>query len=241
MSCYDSSSNPSDENLLLIGPTSYKKTILKAWLESVGKDPETYFLTKNTEVQNLIGASSLDDDNKLGLIRDQMKNNYEESFGHKLEDKQLNDIIVNDKLCTKYIKECYNYLNELKESLKDNKDSSLKIITSFHLGIIPRSFIYGNCLILKGIESPQPSVIERFNSILENPRYLELTEDNQQIYNNSNIFEKIYNNNNKLTLPNNSKFKIIFTSRNIHKKSLSEALFQDALLFIVLVIKKNSI
>ena len=105
MSCYDSSSNPSDENLLLIGPTSYKKTILKAWLESVGKDPETYFLTKNTEVQNLIGVSTLDDDNKLGLIRDQMKNNYEESFGHKLEDKQLNDIIVNDnendKLCTK--------------------------------------------------------------------------------------------------------------------------------------------
>jgi len=63
----------------------------------------------------------------------------------------------------------------------------------------------------------------KIHSILENPRYLVLTEDNQQIYNNSDIFKTIYNNNNKLTLPNNSKFKIIFTSRNIHKKSLSEA------------------
>ena len=76
---------------------------------------------------------------------------------------------------------------------------------------MPFCFIFGKILILKGIENPQPSVIERLNSVLENPKYLALTEDNQGIYNNPEIFEKIYGNKNKLTLPNNPNFKIILT------------------------------
>lgn len=34
---------------------------------------------------------------------------------------------------------------------------------------------------MKGIENPDPSVIEKLNSVLENSRYLVLNEDNQDI------------------------------------------------------------
>jgi len=233
MSCNENDSILSNENLLLIGPTSYKETIIKDWLKSINKynNSQTYFITKNTEVQNLIGASSLDNEEKIGNLRIKMKENFNEYFDDfDLDDKNFyenleakKDININMKQSMKYIKECYDYFDILREGSKNNTDSILKTITSFNLGIVPFCFIFGKILILKGIENPQPSVIERLNSILENPKYLALTEDNQGIYNNPKIFEKIYENKNKLTLPNNPNFKIILTSRNIHRRSLSEA------------------
>ena len=228
MSCSYINSIPSDENLLLIGPTSYKETIIKDWLNSIDKNPETYYLTKNTEVQNLIGASSLDDEENIDNLLAEMKENLKE-LDLDLDDKNFNENLEKKEnkiniQCMKYIKECYNnFINLQKQLLEKKNHSNLKTITSFHIGIIPKSYIYGKILILKGIENPQPSVIERLNSILENPRFLVLTEDNQGIYNNQIIFEKINNSKNRISLPNNSNFKIIFTSRNVNNKSLSEA------------------
>ena len=43
---------------------------------------------------------------------------------------------------------------------------------------MPKDYLFGKKLILKGIEHPDSSVIERLNPVLENPRYLILTEDN---------------------------------------------------------------
>ena len=228
MSCSETNSIPSNENLLLIGPTCYKETILKDWLESVDKKGEIYFLTKNTEVQNLIGGSSLDDGEKLDILIDQIRNDFKESYECDVEDKKFDNLLIEEKdpmknHCMKYINKCYKYLNKLRKDLKKNKDGNLNMITSFHLGIIPSSFIYGKILILKGIENPSPSVIERMNSLIENKRYLVLTEDNQGIFNNRNIFEEVYENKSKITLPHNPNFRIIFTSRNSHNKLLSEA------------------
>jgi len=111
MSCNEFSSNPSDENLLLIGPTSYKETIIKDWLKSIGKynNSQTYFVTKNTEVQNLIGASSLDNDEKIWNLLTKMKKNFQEYFDDfDLDDKNFDknlgekkDININEKLCMK--------------------------------------------------------------------------------------------------------------------------------------------
>lgn len=54
--------------------------------------------------------------------------------------------------------------------------------------IVPKAFIFGKKLILKGIEYPDSSVIEGLNIILENSRPLIITEDNQEIYNDDKIF-----------------------------------------------------
>ena len=220
---------PSDENILLIGNTSYKETLIKNWLKSVNKKSETYFLAKNTEVQNLIGFSSLDDEERLGDIRVQIEKDFKENFNKDINDlnEENVDEVLNkrtEKNCMKYMIECYNKFKTLTYNLKKNKNNSLKTETSFHLGIIPSSYIYGKILILKGIENPPSSVVERLNSCLENPRYLVLTEDNQEIFNNKNIFEKVYKNQkNKISLPNNPGFKIIFTSRQVNNKAFSEA------------------
>ena len=96
-------------------------------------------------------------------------------------------------------------------------------MTSFNLGIIPKAFIFGKKLILKGIENPESSVIERLNSILENPRHLIITEDNQEIYNDDKIFRKIYKENIK-SVPLNDSFRIFFTSREVFLVKLSKAL-----------------
>ena len=56
----------------------------------------------------------------------------------------------------------------MKKSFNENNNQiGLKTVTSFNLGIIPTDFIFGKKLILKGIEHPEPSVIERLNPILE--------------------------------------------------------------------------
>ena len=104
----------------------------------------------------------------------------------------------------------------------------MKTITSFHLGILTLDFIFGKKLILKGIENPPPSVIERLNPILENERELLLTEDNEKIFNNEGIFKTIYeeNKNNKYEkrfIPCNIKFSLFLTSRKIFNVGLSEA------------------
>ena len=95
----------------------------------------------------------------------------------------------------------------------------MESITSFNLGIVSSSYIFGNLLIIKGIENPSPSVIERLNSILEYPRNFVLSEDNQEIYNNNEIFMKIYNDKNKTVIPYNNNFGVIFTAKSIKDKS----------------------
>ena len=49
-----------------------------------------------------------------------------------------------------------------------------------------------------------------------------LTEDNQEIFNNDNIFKKVYKQNNK-TIPCNSDFSLFFTLREFLHGRLSEA------------------
>ena len=49
-----------------------------------------------------------------------------------------------------------------------------------------------------------------------------MTEDNQEIFNNTKILKKIFNSNRK-SIPLNPKFNIFFTSRDVFLGSLSEA------------------
>ena len=233
MTCSLKNESPSNENILLAGTTCYKEYLLNEWLNlKIQKNfVDTFFLTKNTETENLIGTSSLDDEKKLenqinNLIDDAIlyfnlddKNIEKEEYNKKLE------IIKKDKdkhQCLNYIYKIILKFKDLKESFNKNNQIGIKTVTSFNLGIVPKNFIFGKKLILKGIENPEPSVIERLNPILENPRYLIITEDNQEIYNDDKIFNKIYDENNK-SIPFNDTFNIFFTSKEVFHARLSQA------------------
>lgn len=169
-------------------------------------------MTKNTEIESLIGTSSLDDEKKLeqqinnlidytfdyfNLDTNDLKN--DEDYKEKFEIIKNN--INKNNTCIYYIYESILKLERLGESFNKNNDQiGLKTVISFNLGIIPIFFVFGKKLILKGIEHPEPSVLERLNSILENPRYLFLSEDNQEIFNEDKSFKKNYNSNKK-TIP----------------------------------------
>jgi hypothetical protein len=177
MTCEYESGTPSNENLLLIGRTGFKEYILKEWLSSEDKDYEIYYLTKNTEVENLMGVYSLDDEEKLEI----QEKNFNDDKNKYLKKNEKEDA------CVKYIEMIIGKFGDLKSELSDGSmigNSCKKRIntkTSFHLGIIPKCYLFGKKIILKGIENPSPSVIERLNPLLENPRNLVLTEDNQNI------------------------------------------------------------
>ena len=238
MSCSLKSESPSIENILLAGTSSYKEYLLNTWLGIkliTDKSIDSLFLTKNTETDNLIGISSLDDENKLDIkINNLIDNaifyfdlpstkipvdNYEEKFQLIKKNKK----IVNC-LCLNYLYENIKKLKYLKNSFNNvnNEQIGLKTVTSFNLGIVPKAYIFGKKLILKGIENPESSVIERLNPILENPRHLIITEDNQEIYNDDKIFKKIYKENIK-SVPLNDSFRIFFTSREVFQVKLSKA------------------
>ena len=75
---------------------------------------------------------------------------------------------------------------------------------------------------MKGIEHPEPSVIERLNSVLENPRYLILIEVNQEFLMIIKYLEKKYRTNKK-NIPYKRSFSLFFTSKEIFHCQLSEA------------------
>ena len=234
MSCFLKSETPGPENLLLIGATSYKEYLLNEWLSlKVQKDKiDSYYLTKNTETENLIGSSSLDDEKKLDVKIENLTDNAiiyfhldSSNFGEEnnLSKFKLIKKHKDENPCLNYIYETLKKLKKLKRSFRKKNQIGLKTVTSFNLGIVPKAFMFGKKLILKGIENPETSIIERLNPILENPRNLIITEDNQEIYNDEKIYRKIYKKNIK-SVPENEFFRIFFTSNEFYQVKLSNAL-----------------
>jgi len=240
MSCSLYSDTPSQETLLLEGPTSYKSYLLEKWLElSTGKySYEEHFVTKSTETQDLIGLSTLDDKEKLSNLIDSLIEKsilylsmQKEDIQGVREDKLqiiMNELGVDEKgnvsrkhnYCLEYIYRCIIELMELEANY--DKIKGVKTMTSFNLGIVTSACIFGQKLIIKGIDQISPSVIERINSVLEYPRSLVLTEDSQGIFNNQQIFKDLYQSNRR-SIPFSENFNIYFTSRETFNGKLSEA------------------
>jgi len=234
MSCSLNSDTPSIESLLLEGPTSYKSHLLELWLtSSTGKDSyEEHFVTKNTETQDLIGLSTLDDKEKLSNLIDFLIDKAIKHLSEKKESikgerkdkfKLIKDELESDNgnnIGLEYIYRCVKELIKLEESY--DKSQGIKTMTSFSLGIVSSACIFGQKLIMKGIDQISPSVIERINSVLEYPRSLVLTEDTQGIFNNKNIFSNLYKSNRR-SIPISDYFAIYFTSREVFNGRLSEA------------------
>ena len=215
MTCSANSCKPSNENILLSGLTSYKTYLLYKWLDSLYYNYkemyDTLYLTKKSEAQDLLGVSTLDSDEGIENQIKELK-----KYENKLKKAQkINNIDYNQK----YIEYCIKKLEDIKKS----HDRGMPLF-SFHLGPLTKSFLYGKKLIIKGIENPHPSVIERLNPILENPRNLVLIEDNQKIFNDENLFKNVYGEeNNKTSIPINSNYSVFLTSREIFNEGLSKA------------------
>lgn len=67
----------------MVGNTCYKENILNKWLNLTIQNEriDSLFLTKNIEIENLIGSSSLDDENKLDIqIKELIDNTIEYFF-----------------------------------------------------------------------------------------------------------------------------------------------------------------
>ncbi|ORX61262.1 hypothetical protein BCR36DRAFT_408210 [Piromyces finnis] len=240
MTCSLYSDTPSKETLLLVGETSYKSYILEQWLDaSTGKDSyEEHFVTQNTETQDLIGISTLDNKDKLSYlidsliekailylskIRESIERGREEKLKLIMDELEIDEKGITKKkenICLEFIFRCIKELIQLEENY--DKSKGIKTITSFNLGIVSSACIFGKTLIIKGINQISPSVIERINSVLEYPRSLVLTEDTQGIFNNQQIFKDLYNSN-KRSIPISDNFTLCFTSREVVNGRLSEA------------------
>ncbi len=205
MSCNFDSDEPSEENLAFFGPTGFKEFIIKFWLNNcIGNYSEEkqkiFYLTKNTEIQDLIGKYSLDNENTI-----QFKITCFKQKNENLEDDECKEFIEN---CREKLKNIKN--QKLEENEKNCLTKKIKMKTSFNFGIVSESYLFGNILILKGIENPHSAILERLNSILEFPRNLILSEDNQNCFTNGKV-------------PLNKNFRIFFTSKSLNNQSLSEA------------------
>ncbi|ORX59905.1 hypothetical protein BCR36DRAFT_408277 [Piromyces finnis] len=240
MSCSLNFDSPSEETLLLVGETSYKSYILEQWLDSLESDSyEEHFVTGNTETQDLIGISTLENKDKLSNYIDSLvekailylhgdRKNIngarEEKLRSIMNELEIDEkgIIHNNKnnVCLEFIYRCIKELINLEENY--DKSMGIKTVTSFNLGIISSACIFGKKLIIKGINQISSSVLERINSVLEYPRSLVLNEDTQGIFNNQKIFKDLYKSNRR-SIPISNKFTLCFTSREIINGKLSEA------------------
>ena len=120
MSCNLESDNPSEENLLLAGPTSYKEFILNKWLNLNNNDKEMdidrIFMTKNTDIENLIGTSSLDDEMKLAKQIENLKDKANLYFFHQKLEKDKLKLLMKNK--NNKERPYYNFIYQSIKKLK---------------------------------------------------------------------------------------------------------------------------
>jgi midasin (ATPase involved in ribosome maturation) len=120
------------------------------------------------------------------------------------------------------------YLNSSKQkprntNTKTFENSSIPIFMIFKPGIVFNSVIFGRPLLFRSIHLPPASVLERLNSLLEEPRSLILAEDTQQHFSLSENLRKV-NNNKSHSIPIHGRFSIGATTSESGFLSLSRPL-----------------
>ena len=120
------------------------------------------------------------------------------------------------------LKKEYNLKNESKK-----KHHGIPIFPSFNTGIVTKAALFGESIIFRSIHLPSASVIERFNSLLEEPRSLILIEDTQKIYNDFTVLNQLRKGTNKelnRSIPIIDGFSIAATTNETGYIMLSKAL-----------------
>jgi hypothetical protein len=88
------------------------------------------------------------------------------------------------QLCLEQLKKKINCTPNSNNLSFNYSSSSIPIIMCFLPNVVTISALLGIPLVLRSVHLPSPSVLERINSLLEDPRSLVLGEDTQKIFNN---------------------------------------------------------
>ncbi|KAA6315197.1 MAG: hypothetical protein EZS28_055455, partial [Streblomastix strix] len=91
---------------------------------------------------------------------------------------------------------------------------------AFNPSVVTLSAVLGIPLLLRAIHLPPASVLERLNSLLEDPRSLVISEDTQQIFNDESLLREV-NQSNSRSAPISSGFSVAATTTETGRMSLS--------------------
>jgi hypothetical protein len=86
----------------------------------------------------------------------------------------------------------------LERMMLDNDDttgtsgpSGIPIVMCFSPSVVTKSALLGTPLVLRSVHLPPASVLERLNSLLEDPRSLVLGEDTQRVFSNPDVIRTV--------------------------------------------------
>jgi hypothetical protein len=87
--------------------------------------------------------------------------------------------------------------NENSASSAQTGPSGVPIVMCFSPSVVTKSALLGTPLILRSVHLPPASVLERLNSLLEDPRSLVLGEDTQRVFCNPEIIRTVTQSNSR--------------------------------------------
>jgi MoxR-like ATPase len=200
------------ESLLIVGPTSYKGYALSRLLPQSTK---VFHMTRETQISELIGSTILSQSGRLEQDTDYLVKSVQTALLEaKIIDKNETDRAFLIKRLGERIKRLKNQEKTMDRTVLSQLGvlrgslyillcldkfsqiptfgaSGISMAMCFVLSIVTISAILGHPLVLRAIHLPPPSVLERLNSLLEDPRSLVLAEDTQNAFNNPDLISKV--------------------------------------------------
>ncbi|KAA6378241.1 MAG: putative AAA family ATPase midasin, partial [Streblomastix strix] len=129
-----------------------------------------------------------------------------------------------------YLQMCLNKMrekvNQFKNEINEQQSSTahgIQVTMAFNPSVVTLSSVLGIPLLLKSINLPPASVLERLNSLLEDPRSLVIAEDTEQIFSNDIILREV-NQSSSRSAPISAGFSLAATTTETGRMSLSRPL-----------------
>ncbi|KAA6368242.1 MAG: hypothetical protein EZS28_036231, partial [Streblomastix strix] len=126
-----------------------------------------------------------------------------------------------------YLQMCLNKMrekvNSFQNEINEQQSSStpgIQITMAFNPSVVTLSSVLGIPLLLRSIHQPPASVLERLNSLLEDPRSLVIAEDTQQIFNDESLLREV-NQSRSRSAPISAGFSLAATTTETERMSLS--------------------
>jgi MoxR-like ATPase len=212
------------ESLLLVGPTCYKGTVLNYLLPNY---TNFYDMTRETQVSELIGSTILSTQAKIrddtcdivraasdallhqaklnendltrGDLAQQLGDEYRRRMGQPSGDPD-HELAVGVLMGAWFIHLSMDRMTAGRKSLGGRSAVSvpgIPIVMCFVPSVVTKSVLLGIPLVLRSVHLPPASVLERLNSLLEDPRSLVLGEDTQRVFSNADIISRVTGSNSR--------------------------------------------
>jgi MoxR-like ATPase len=210
------------ESMLLVGPTSYKSLALEYLMP---KSTSVYDMTRETQLNELIGSTILSssariredtdhlrhavsvvmaerttfDMNRPGLggLGTELGNEFRRCTAASAGDTKSSEEIGVLR-GSSFVHLC------LERMMLDNQHCPqdagrvrIPIVMCFSPSVVTKSALLGIPLVLRSVHLPPASVLERLNSLLEDPRSLVLGEDTQRVFSNPEVIRMVTGSNSR--------------------------------------------